>query len=333
LPTTGIVAAVAGWSVGYARLLTRRPRPWWLLPVDVAIVAAACLTQRWTVPAEAVTSNQGWVIALASISVVAYQWHTALPTGVAAVVAVDVAFAGGTMLVVPGGLGAAAFMIAWLPVEATLSRLLWILLRRGGRRADGITAQAERASRTEAVARAARADERAFMASLHDNAASTLLMVGLSDVTADDPWLRAQAGSDLASLDRWSAAEGAAEDVVPLLRAVIAASRVAVTAELPGSLTLPGPVCVAVCGSVREALANVARHAGTGRANVKLERQDGRVAVLVDDDGVGFVPETVPPGRFGVSGSILGRMAGVGGHAEVTSTPGRGTTVHLEWSP
>ncbi|MEU4254488.1 hypothetical protein AB0F15_44575 [Amycolatopsis sp. NPDC026612] len=38
-----------------------------------------------------------------------------------------------SLLAVPGRIGAAAVMIAWLLVEATLSRLLWIILQRGAR--------------------------------------------------------------------------------------------------------------------------------------------------------------------------------------------------------
>jgi hypothetical protein len=333
-PTPGltalVVAAVVGWSVAYAWLLTHRRR-WWLLPADVLVVAAVCLSQRWTVPAEAVTDNQGWVIALASISVVAYQWHSRLPAAAAAVVAVDAAFVAGTMLAVPGRIGSAAVMIPWLLVEATLSRLLWILLQRGGKRADALAAQAEEATRAEAVAGAARADERAFMASLHDNAASTLLMVGRGDVTTAALWLRAQATRDLASLDGWTAPETADEDLVPRLRTVAANSRVTVAAGLPESLTVPGEVCAALCGSVGEAFENVARHAGTAQASLSVAHDDGRIVVQVVDHGAGFVPEAVPAGRYGVSGSILGRMAAVGGRAEVTSAPGRGTTVHLEW--
>ena len=265
--TAVVVAAVVGWSVVYAWLLTHRRR-WWLLLADVAVVAAVCLSQRWTVPVEAVTANQSWVIALASISVVAYQWHSRSPAAVAAVVAVDAAFVAGTVFAVPSGIGSATTMVGWLPVEAALSRLLWVLLQRGGKRADELAAQAEEATRAEAVAGAARADERAFLASLHDNAASTLLMVGRAAVTTADPWLRAQAARDLDSLDGWTAPRNADEDLVPRLRAVIANSRVTVTAELPESLTVPGPVCEALCGSVGEALENVARHAGATRASM-----------------------------------------------------------------
>jgi signal transduction histidine kinase len=326
---SGIVVAVVAWSVVYATLLRGRRSPRWLLAGDVAVVAVACLTQRWTVPAEALSSNQGWVIALASITVVVYQWHTGLVEAIVAVFVVDGAFLAGVLLAAPVDLGAAPMMIGWLPVEAVLSRVLWILVRRGGRRADELTEQIERERRAEAVGAAARAEERSYLAALHDTAASTLLMVGLGGVRSSDDWLRAQAARDLATLRR-SAAEDA-EDLIPLLRAVIATSQVSVTADLPDSLTAPAPVCGAVCRSVHEALTNVARHAGTRFATVHAVRDNGFLAVRVVDDGAGFAPALVPAGRFGLSASIIARMEDVGGRAEVISAPGRGTTVRLEW--
>lgn len=55
------------------------------------------------------------------------------------------------------------------------------------------------------------------------------------------------------------------------------------------------------------------------------------VVVEVTDDGPGFDPAGVPPHRYGLRESIRGRMAAVGGRAEVRSAPGAGTTIRLEW--
>jgi signal transduction histidine kinase len=212
-----------------------------------------------------------------------------------------------------------------------LARLLWTLLEHGARRADQLTTRAERVRRAEAVAAAARADERAHIAALHDTAASTLLMVGLGRVTAAEPWLRAQAGRDLAALGGRPGTDTAVQDVIPRLREVIAHSRVAVSARLPDSLTAPAPVCGALCGAVREALTNIERHAGTAEATVCVEPSDGRMAIVVSDSGTGFAPESVRSNRYGVAESIVGRMTRVGGHAELTSSLGHGTVVRMEW--
>ena len=51
--------------------------------------------------------------------------------------------------------------------------------------------------------------------------------------------------------------------------------------------------------------------------------------MFVRDRGICFDPEHVAADRRGIADSILGRMARHGGAAEVSSTPGEGTEVHV----
>jgi signal transduction histidine kinase len=102
--------------------------------------------------------------------------------------------------------------------------------------------------------------------------------------------------------------------------------------ELPADL--PPTVVDALSGASREALNNIAAHAGTDRAWLTA-RADGSqtgngVTVIIVDQGSGFDPATTPLGR-GLSDSITGRMADVGGDAAVDSMPGQGTRVELRW--
>jgi signal transduction histidine kinase len=64
---------------------------------------------------------------------------------------------------------------------------------------------------------------------------------------------------------------------------------------------------------------------------VLVEQLPGQVLVSVRDEGPGLQPgrlaEAEAEGRLGVSGSIRGRMADLGGAAELRSSPGAGT----EW--
>ena len=71
------------------------------------------------------------------------------------------------------------------------------------------------------------------------------------------------------------------------------------------------------------------RHAGTDQAEVVVYGDGGDVTVMVIDDGAGFEPSAVPEGRLGLSGSVVARMARVGGVAQVWSAPGAGTSVVL----
>ncbi len=86
----------------------------------------------------------------------------------------------------------------------------------------------------------------------------------------------------------------------------------------------------AVLGAVREALVNVAKHAGVDTADVYVEN-DGRVlSAFVRDRGTGFDPEAVGEDRHGLARSIRHRVESRGGTVTVRSTLGRGTEIGIE---
>jgi signal transduction histidine kinase len=98
-----------------------------------------------------------------------------------------------------------------------------------------------------------------------------------------------------------------------------------------GGAPVPARVVTAISGAAREALVNVAEHAGTGEAWVAVRRAAGRVLVTVRDTGAGFDPAAVGPTRLGLCRSIAERTAECGGQATVRSAPGAGTEVLLSW--
>ncbi|NJD28364.1 MAG: sensor histidine kinase [Chloroflexi bacterium] len=94
---------------------------------------------------------------------------------------------------------------------------------------------------------------------------------------------------------------------------------------------------------VVEALANVAKHAQASEVIVTARRRDSTIEISVADNGRGFDVDDVDATRFGIRG-MRERAAVIGGRLDVTSTPGRGTTVILaapiettgeagEWAP
>jgi signal transduction histidine kinase len=100
------------------------------------------------------------------------------------------------------------------------------------------------------------------------------------------------------------------------------------------AVLLPRRVADEVVAAVEAALDNVRRHAGDdARAWVLLDDAGDEVAVTIRDSGrgvpAGRLDEAVSQGRLGVSSSILGRLADLGGTATVASGPGGGTTVEL----
>lgn len=87
----------------------------------------------------------------------------------------------------------------------------------------------------------------------------------------------------------------------------------------------------ALRGAAAEALRNTVRHSGVREADLTVEPRHGGVAVIAADAGVGFDMASYQPG-FGISESIVARMAEVGGSAILESHPGTGTRVTL-WVP
>ena len=85
----------------------------------------------------------------------------------------------------------------------------------------------------------------------------------------------------------------------------------------------------ALGAATREALVNAAKHSGAMAADLYTEVTPERVSVFVRDRGKGFDPATVPDDRRGLRDSMSGRLARLGGTAEIRSAPGEGTEVEL----
>lgn len=80
---------------------------------------------------------------------------------------------------------------------------------------------------------------------------------------------------------------------------------------------------------IQEALNNIRKHAGAAHGRIRLSAGDDALEVEVSDDGRGFdLGATTASGwpRFGLQ-TMRERALAVGGRFEVTSSPGRGTTV------
>ncbi len=79
----------------------------------------------------------------------------------------------------------------------------------------------------------------------------------------------------------------------------------------------------------QESLNNVTRHAQATGVHVTLFATDDEVTLEITDNGIGFDPDMLAsaPG-FGLRG-LIERAHSLGGWAEISSAPGRGTTVML----
>ena len=85
---------------------------------------------------------------------------------------------------------------------------------------------------------------------------------------------------------------------------------------------------------LRELLFNVAKHAGTNRAEVRLRSVRGGVRVVVRDEGVGFDPvgsgkeEGEGTGGIGLR-TVLEQVGTMGGEVEIQSSPGEGARIEI----
>jgi signal transduction histidine kinase len=178
-----------------------------------------------------------------------------------------------------------------------------------------------------------RAAERADVAAhLHDSVLQTLALL---QKRADDPTaVSALARHQERELRRWLYGRQPDPDDVRFgdaVDAVVAEVEdhhlVRIEAVVVGDALVDDRLA-ALVAATREALVNAAKFSGTPDVSLYAEL-DGDAEVYVRDRGKGFDPELVPSDRRGIADSIVGRLARVGGTADVRSTPGEGTEVHL----
>ena len=206
-------------------------------------------------------------------------------------------------------------------------------------------AQAERVATLEERSRIA--------AEMHDGLGQTLGYLGLmTDQVVD---FLAQ-GQDAAALERLAATRAAIEQATGEVRRAIGhllddapappdlATRLhALTDDFARAnhlelrwLATDAPRCTPevaeqVVNIAREALQNVARHAGAQQVTVQLARNNGHCQVTVQDDGRGFDPAAPEPeGHFGLK-IMQARAAHIAGELTVESAPGQGVCVRLAW--
>jgi signal transduction histidine kinase len=131
---------------------------------------------------------------------------------------------------------------------------------------------------------------------------------------------------------------GTAEGLPGALRR-LAATRLAqdglqVSLEVSGEKALSRPVASALYAITQEALNNVARHAGTGQALVRLNLAHGGASLEIQDYGPGFDPRTAlaEPGHLGLAG-MADRAREIGWDLVIDSGYGRGARIRVEERP
>jgi signal transduction histidine kinase len=126
------------------------------------------------------------------------------------------------------------------------------------------------------------------------------------------------------AIDEHGLADAIEEQAARLRRA-----GVAVDVELRGLDPPPREeVQTVVFRVAQESMTNIARHSRATHASVVVSVREGRLRLVVEDDGVGFDP-AAPTRRLGLAG-IRERVEMLGGGLRIESSPGNGTAVVVD---
>ena len=257
-------------------------------------------------------------------------------TGVVAAGAVGSGALGGTIF---GGVVAAFNFGVRGYVDTDLSRDLMLLVGVGfvlGLASSSSRRSAERLAKA-LRAEAATAERERLARSIHDSVLQVLARVRRrgAELGGEAAELAAMAGEQeialraLVSTAPVTTEDGSA-DLGARLKLLVTDK---VSVSVPATpVRLPVHSATELTDVVREALANVAKHAGpSARAWVLLEDLGTEIVVSVRDDGVGIesgrVDEAAREGRMGIARSMRGRVADLGGSVELETAPGAG----VEW--
>jgi signal transduction histidine kinase len=193
----------------------------------------------------------------------------------------------------------------------------------------------DRSRQTPAVAAAVEAERARLRAWLHDTLLQQLEYIAAgayADVADARELMRVAAGA-ASELRAFVEGDTAAGDgtLVERLRRVIAEEQLRAAHEIRlvfGEIdgTVDGAEMVA---ATREALTNARKHARAEQVVVTCHVTAGVATIVVQDDGVGFDPESTSRGA-GLRDSVVGRMVRAGGTATIASRPGEGTRVTLK---
>jgi PAS domain S-box-containing protein len=153
---------------------------------------------------------------------------------------------------------------------------------------------------------------------IHDRANETIELIndGVRSVRKICSGLRPGILDDLglAAAIEWQASEFASRTRIPCQVSVP-----------PADLRLDGDRATAVFRIFQEALTNVIRHAEARAVRVSLYQEDGELVLIVEDDGKGFYEAKIS-GPLGLLG-MKERAQMCGGEVQISSSPGKGTTV------
>ncbi len=289
--------------------------------------------------------SEPWIWYLVNVATIAGVLAFPLTLQLAWTILLPLAF--GTVRLIQGGFGGEY----WVPVVLDVSfalilggiilALAW-LFRRIAANVDETRMRAVESYAAAAAADAAEEERIAVAALMHDSVLAALIAAERAHTDRESALavtMAREALTRLANAEQ-DPEEGTDEPtdaatIADRIEKVAHELGVEVTAErtiVGDRAVVPGRVARALSLAAMQAITNAVEHAdGEGLAlSVRAVPDPTRVRIEVRDNGAGFRLEDVPDDRLGIRGSIIARVAAVGGTARIMSSE-RGTTVRLDW--
>ena len=199
----------------------------------------------------------------------------------------------------------------------------------------GYLVSALETARVDAIER----EEQRVSALLHDKVLHTFLLAAAANTPAErlaSVSLAAEAVDSIEAIQAGAVPVGTttpASLFLSIKQAALKLSpRIQVTINSSGLNPIPMEAARAITEAALQAIENSERHSKYTVLELKLNSPEASViSVQIVDNGRGFRPDRVPRARLGIRGSIVNRMALVGGTAKITSILSVGTVVTLRW--
>ncbi|MEV6242446.1 ATP-binding protein [Lentzea sp. NPDC051838] len=204
------------------------------------------------------------------------------------------------------------------------------VLRQTAARADAARRGVHEAQVRAAQDEAKRAAHKQFQRTLHDDVASALRAAATSDVAPAEV-----RSACVAAIGRAEAApappSAELDDLCARLDELPEPGGVRVIREWEAAVFAPAHVVREMTDAAAELMRNIGKHARATTVWITVSGDDTGLVLRIRDDGVGFQVAAVRATSLGLRRSVVGRLAEIGGTAEITSRPGAGTIADLRW--
>jgi PAS domain S-box-containing protein len=116
----------------------------------------------------------------------------------------------------------------------------------------------------------------------------------------------------------------------PLADALQAYTHAEVTMEIECDSHIPEEITRNVHRIVQECLNNITKHAEASQIDIYLCSSNEGVEVKISDNGLGFDPQSIPPGSMGID-IMNDRAQKIDAQLNIESKPGSGTQIAITW--